>query len=50
MAVEPIDKRHALDLFHRKPRSNANEKDAAGFAQSLDYVPLAITQAAAYIS
>jgi hypothetical protein len=50
IAVEPMDKDHALALLCKKLRSNANVEDTAELAQSLDYMPLAITQAAAYIS
>jgi tetratricopeptide (TPR) repeat protein len=50
IAVEPMDEGHALALIRKKLGSDSDNKDAAELARSLDYMPLAITQAAAYIS
>jgi hypothetical protein len=44
-----MDEQHALALVHRKPRRDVNEADVAELVRRLDYMPLAITQAAAYI-
>ncbi len=48
--VEPMDQDHALALLHKKLIGNLNTTDAVELVQALDYMPLAITQAAAYIS
>ena len=48
--VKPMDESNALALLRKKLKSNSDEKDAAKLAESLDYMPLAITQAAAFIS
>ncbi|PVH68041.1 hypothetical protein DL98DRAFT_634240 [Cadophora sp. DSE1049] len=48
--VKPMDRDHALDLLHKKLSGNLDTTDAVELVQSLDYMPLAITQAAAYIS
>ncbi|KAH8586899.1 P-loop containing nucleoside triphosphate hydrolase protein, partial [Bisporella sp. PMI_857] len=48
--VKPMDQDHALDLLHKKLLGNPSTTDAVELVQSLDYMPLAITQAAAYIS
>jgi tetratricopeptide (TPR) repeat protein len=45
-----MDKDHALALLGKKLGGDSDKKYAAELAQSLDYMPLAITQAAAYIS
>jgi tetratricopeptide (TPR) repeat protein len=47
--VEPMDKHHALALLQKKLDSSPDEDDALKLLQNLDYIPLAITQAAAYI-
>ena len=47
--VEPMDKSRALALLQKKLGSFPDEEDALKLLQSLDYIPLAITQAAAYI-
>jgi hypothetical protein len=47
--VEPMDKLHALALLQKKLDSSPDEEDALKLLQNLDYIPLAITQAAAYI-
>jgi hypothetical protein len=48
--VEPMDKAHALALFEKKLGGRGNSKDIAELAIALDFMPLAIVQAAAYIS
>ncbi len=48
IAVELMNK--VLALLRKKLGSDFDEKYVAELAQSLDYMPLAITQAAAYIS
>jgi hypothetical protein len=37
-------------LFHKKLEGHPDMADAAEIVQTLDYIPLAITQAAAYIN
>ncbi|KAF2804921.1 TPR-like protein [Mytilinidion resinicola] len=46
--VKPMDSREALALLQKK-LSNANEHNATELLKALDYMPLAITQAAAHI-
>jgi len=46
--VKPLDEGDALALLRKKLSFDANEK-AVELLQALDYMPLAITQAAAYI-
>ncbi|OCK74142.1 TPR-like protein [Lepidopterella palustris CBS 459.81] len=48
--VEPMDQGHALALLTKKIGRDYSEHDAVELLQALDYMPLAITQAAAYIS
>ncbi|OCK81827.1 TPR-like protein [Lepidopterella palustris CBS 459.81] len=50
--VEPMDQGHALALFQRKLRvgTSFDAHDAVELVKMLDYMPLAITQAAAYVS
>lgn len=48
--VEPMDKDHALALLHKKIPGTLDTTDDIELLQTLDYMPLAITQAAAYIS
>jgi tetratricopeptide (TPR) repeat protein len=47
--VKPMDQEHALALLHKKLPESLNTTDSAELVQALDYMPLAITQAAAYI-
>ncbi|OCK93230.1 uncharacterized protein K441DRAFT_662010 [Cenococcum geophilum 1.58] len=47
--VKPMDKCDALALLQKKLSFNANEHNAIELLQALDYMPLAITQAAACI-
>jgi Tetratricopeptide repeat len=48
--VKPMDQGHALALLHKKLPRNLDTTNAIELVQTLDYMPLAITQAAAYIS
>ncbi len=50
IGVEPMDERHALKLFTKKFQGEFDDGDAKGLLQALDYMPLAISQAAAYIN
>ena len=48
--VDPMDEAHALALLLKKLDGHLDMTDAAELVQILDYMPLAITQAAAYIN
>ncbi|KAI9854168.1 MAG: hypothetical protein M1813_001338, partial [Trichoglossum hirsutum] len=48
--VYPMDQPHALALLRNKLESSFEQDDAVALVEALDYMPLAITQAAAYIS
>jgi tetratricopeptide (TPR) repeat protein len=48
--VRAMDENQALDLFRNKLQDASNEEGAADLLRALDYIPLAITQAAAFIS
>jgi tetratricopeptide (TPR) repeat protein len=48
--VEPMDKTQALALFEKKLEAQGVNSDVAELATELEYMPLAIVQAAAYIS
>jgi tetratricopeptide (TPR) repeat protein len=48
--VCPMDEDHALKLLRKKLQTNFDEDDGKTLLQVLDYMPLAITQAAAFIS
>ena len=50
IAVEPMDEAHALALFEKKMGKQDNSKDVVELATALEFMPLAIVQAAAYIS
>ncbi|KAH8701324.1 hypothetical protein GQ44DRAFT_753515 [Phaeosphaeriaceae sp. PMI808] len=50
VAVEPMDKVQALALFEKKLEVRQDVSDLADLAAALEYMPLAIVQAAAYIS
>jgi len=50
IAVEQMDESHALALLKAKLGDDHNQEGAADLVQSLDYMPLAISQAAAYIN
>ena len=47
--VKPMDKGEALALLQKKLSFNASEHNAIELLEALDHMPLAITQAAAYI-
>jgi tetratricopeptide (TPR) repeat protein len=49
VAVEPMEKEQALALLCKKLDTWYTEQDAPRLARELDYMPLALTQAAAYI-
>jgi hypothetical protein len=49
MEVKPMDEGDALALLQKKLSFDADEHNAIELLQALDYMPLAITQAAAYI-
>ncbi|KAG8525686.1 uncharacterized protein KY384_000446 [Bacidia gigantensis] len=48
--VRPFDQTHASDLFKRKLGELGDSQDIVKLAAILEYMPLAIVQAAAYIS
>ncbi|KAI9767614.1 MAG: hypothetical protein M1839_004471 [Geoglossum umbratile] len=48
--VHPMDQSHALALLRNKLEGSFEQDDAVALVEALDYMPLAITQAAAYIS
>ena len=50
ITVNPMDEGVAMDLLHKKLQGDFNENDAKRLLHTLDYMPLAITQAAAFIS
>jgi hypothetical protein len=50
IAVEPMNKMHALALFEKKLGKQGESQDVAELAATLEFRPLAIVQAAAYIS
>ena len=48
--VQPMDQKDALSLLRNKLEGDFDQNDAAALVEALDYMPLAISQAAAYIS
>ncbi|KAI4940765.1 hypothetical protein J4E91_011252 [Alternaria rosae] len=48
--VEPMDEEEGVALFRKKLEAQADNSDIAELAVVLEYMPLAIVQAAAYIS
>jgi hypothetical protein len=50
ITVEPMDEAHALALFKKKLGKQGESQDVAELAAALEFMPLAIAQAAAYIS
>jgi hypothetical protein len=48
--VGPMDEELAVELLRKKLRVNFSEGDARKLVHALDYMPLAISQAAAFIS
>jgi Tetratricopeptide repeat len=49
MEVQPMDEGEALALLRKKLSIDTDEENAVELLHALDYMPLAITQAAAYI-
>ena len=49
LKVEPMSERYALALFRKKLKGEDNEDQVLELLRNLDYMPLAISQAAAYI-
>ena len=47
--IEPMDKSHALMLFRKKLQDDSDDEEILDLLHHLDYIPLAISQAAAYI-
>lgn len=50
ITIEPMDEAHALALFEKKLGQQGDSSDVAKLAAALEFMPLAIVQAAAYIS
>ena len=50
ITVEPMDEGHAIALFKKKLGIQSDRKDIAELVAALEYMPLAIVQAATYIS
>ena len=50
IAVDPMDEKHALALFRKKLGVQEDSNDMAELVAALEFMPLAIVQAAAYIS
>ncbi|RYP51053.1 hypothetical protein DL768_003553 [Monosporascus sp. mg162] len=48
--IPPMEQTHALALFRNKLGGSVEHNDAVALVEALDYMPLAIAQAAAYIS
>ena len=49
LKVKPMSERYALALFRKKLKGEDNEGEVLELLRNLDYMPLAISQAAAYI-
>jgi tetratricopeptide (TPR) repeat protein len=50
VSVEPMDEAQALALFKKKLGAQGDDSNVAELAATLEYMPLAIVQAAAYVS
>jgi tetratricopeptide (TPR) repeat protein len=50
IVVEPMDKAHAVALFEKKLSIQGGQKDTTELVAAVEYMPLAIVQAAAYIN
>jgi hypothetical protein len=48
--IEPMDEEHAVMLFEKKLGKQGDSKDIAELALALEFIPLAIVQAAAHLS
>ncbi|KAI1846943.1 hypothetical protein JX265_014012 [Neoarthrinium moseri] len=49
LSIQPMNEGQALQLLQKKLRNKYEDEAAASLVRALDYIPLAITQAAAYI-
>ena len=50
IAVEPMDETHAVALFEKKLLTESDREDTVELVAALEFMPLAVVQAAAYIS
>ncbi len=50
ITIEPMDETDSLALFRKKTTSNSMDSDIRALLKALEFNPLAVTQAAAYIS
>ncbi|KAF4609817.1 hypothetical protein G7Y89_g15806 [Cudoniella acicularis] len=50
IAVEPMDEAHAVALFEKKLSAQSDREDTIELVAALDFMPLGIVQAAAYIN
>lgn len=50
VAVEPMDEAHAVALFERKLSTKSDQKNTIELVAALQFMPLAVIQAAAYIN
>ncbi len=50
IAVEPMDETHAIELFEKKLDMQGDKKDVGELVAALEFMPLAVVQAAAYIA
>jgi len=50
IAVGPVDEAHAVALFERKLSTESDREDTVKLVAALEFMPLAVVQAAAYIS
>ncbi|KAF2718832.1 TPR-like protein [Polychaeton citri CBS 116435] len=50
IVVNPMDEEDAVALLEKKLEAKANVSELRGLASTLEYMPLAVTQAAAYIN
>jgi hypothetical protein len=50
IAVEPMDEAHAVALFERKLLTQSDQEDSIELVAALEFMPLAVVQAAAYIN
>jgi tetratricopeptide (TPR) repeat protein len=50
ITVNPMEEEHAMDLLRTKLQGEFNEDDAKNLVKILDYMPLAISQATAFIN
>jgi hypothetical protein len=50
IAVEPMDKEQAVALFNMRLRRQSDRKGTTKLVAALEFMPLAIVQAASYIN